>query len=68
MVGFAEQCTAILVVTVFVLFTNFVLFFPWYMTLAYETYNLASMLQAIIICPLTRRNLYWRAENQTCFY
>ncbi len=44
MVGFAKAIlAAILVVTVFVIFTNFVLFFPWYMTLAYETYNLASI-------------------------
>ncbi len=43
MVGFAKVIlVAILVVTLFVVFTNFVLFFPWYMTLAYETYNLAS--------------------------
>jgi hypothetical protein len=44
MAGFAKVILiSILVVTVFVVFTNFVLFFPWYMTLAYETYNLASV-------------------------
>jgi len=44
MAGFAKVILiAILVVTVFVVFTNFVLFFPWYMTLAYETYNLATV-------------------------
>jgi len=44
MVGFAKVILiSILVVTLFIVFTNFVLFFPWYMTLAYETYNLASV-------------------------
>ena len=44
MAGFAKVILiAMLVVTVFVVFTNFVIFFPWYMTLAYETYNLASI-------------------------
>ncbi|WP_010248658.1 hypothetical protein [Acetivibrio cellulolyticus] len=44
MAGFAKVILiSILVVTLFVVFTNFVLFFPWYMTLAYETYNLASV-------------------------
>lgn len=44
MAGFAKVILiSIIVVTMFVVFTNFVLFFPWYMTLAYETYNLASV-------------------------
>jgi hypothetical protein len=44
MAGFAKVILiAIIVATMFVVFTNFVFFFPWYMTLAYETYNLASV-------------------------
>lgn len=44
MTGFAKAILiSILVATVFVVFTNFVMFFPWYMTLVYETYNLASV-------------------------
>jgi hypothetical protein len=56
MVGFARAIlAAILVVTVFVLFTNFVLFFPWYMTLAYETYNLASIASNYNYLPLNEK-------------
>ncbi|NLL05339.1 MAG: hypothetical protein GX270_06025 [Clostridiaceae bacterium] len=44
MAGFAKVILiSILVVAAFIVFTNFVLFFPWYMTLAYETQNLASI-------------------------
>lgn len=44
MAGFAKTIlVSILVVVVFLIFTNLVYFFPWYMTLAYETYNLATM-------------------------
>lgn len=44
MAGFAKAILiSILVVAIFIVFTNFLLFFPWYMTLVYETYNLASV-------------------------
>jgi hypothetical protein len=44
MEGFAKAIvTAIICGIVFLLFTNFIMFFPWYMTLVYETYNLSTI-------------------------
>jgi hypothetical protein len=43
MAGFAKTILiALLVTVVFITFTNVIFFFPWYMTLAYETFNLSQ--------------------------
>lgn len=44
MAGFAKSIVIVLLVcAVFLITTNFIFFFPWYMTLAYETYNLSTL-------------------------
>ncbi|ABN51867.1 MAG TPA: hypothetical protein DEF39_09965 [Hungateiclostridium thermocellum] len=44
MAGFAKSLVIVLIVcVVFLITTNFIFFFPWYMTLAYETYNLSTL-------------------------
>jgi len=44
MAGFAKSIVIVLLIsTIFLITTNFIFFFPWYMTLAYETYNLSTL-------------------------
>lgn len=43
MKGFANTILATILISMFVLtFSNFLTFFPWYMTLVYETFNLST--------------------------